>query len=180
MTPLAKKLEALLFIDSEPQSKNSLGKILGCSPYDLTEAITILKESLTDHGLLVIETEQHISLGTQPELSSFLDDLRKEELNKELTKASLDTLSIILYKDAVTRADIEYIRGVNSSFILRNLMMRGLVDRIVHPTDSRKYIYIPTIELLSFLGVSTRDELPEFQSLKSQLEGKLVEVSAAE
>lgn len=180
MTSLAKKLEALLFISSEPQSKNSLSKTLGCSLDELAEAINGVKESLLDHAVLVIETEHDISLGTQPELSSFLDDLRKEELNKELTKASLDTLSIILYKDFVTRADIEYIRGVNSSFILRNLMMRGLVDRIVHPTDSRKYVYIPTIELLSFLGVSRREELPEFETLRGTLEGTLQAAPANE
>ncbi len=173
MIPLVKKLEALLFITSEPQSKKGLAKTLGCGFEELTQAISLLKEAFLEHALIIIETDQDISLGTHPELSSFIDDLRKEELNKELTKASLDTLSIILYKDLVTRADIEYIRGVNSTFILRNLMMRGLVDRIVHETDSRKFVYIPTIELLSFLGVAKREELPEFESLRGALEGRL-------
>jgi segregation and condensation protein B len=95
--------------------------------------------------------------------------MRKDELSKELSKATLETLSIIIYKQGSTRAEIDYIRGVNSSFILRNLLIRGLIQKESHPTDSRKYFYKPTFELLGFLGIQKLEELPDYQMLAQAL-----------
>jgi len=70
----------------------------------------------------------------------------------------------------VARSDIDYIRGVNSSFILRNLLVRGLIEKIIDPKDSRKFLYRPTFETLSFMGVSSIGELPNCEQVKSELE----------
>jgi len=91
-------------------------------------------------------------------------------LNKELSKASLETLSIILYKSGIGRSEIDYIRGVNSSFILRALSVRGLVERNADPKDNRRYIYKPSFELMSYMGIKSLQELPDWQEVNGSIE----------
>ena len=74
----------------------------------------------------------------------------------------METLSIVLYKNGVSRAEIDYIRGVNSSFTLRALSIRGLVERIIDNKDSRRYIYKPSFELMSYMGIKSVEELPDY------------------
>ena len=118
----------------------------------------------------MLEKENEVMLGTMPELSELFEALQKEELNKDLSKASLETLSILLYKNGASRADIDYIRGVNSSFTLRAMAIRGLVEKIVDPHDSRRYIYKPSFDLLSYMGVKSVEELPEYGEINSSIE----------
>jgi len=170
---LEKKLEAILFWKGEPMSRKKLAEILKVGPSDiseLNEAIEKLKENLNGRGIVLLEKENEISLGTMPELSSLIEDLQKEELNKDLSKASLETLSIILYKNGANRAEIDYIRGVNSSFTLRALSIRGLVEKTIDPKDSRRYIYKSSFELLSFMGVKSVEELPDYGAVNSGIE----------
>lgn len=167
---LSQKIEAILFFKGEPVSLKKLGEILKVSKEELGEALIDLNNSLHERGIVLMEKGEEITLGTNPELSPLIEHLQKEELNKELSKASLETLSIVLYKNGVTRAEIDYIRGVNSSFILRMLSIRGLVEKTVDPKDSRRFIYKPTFELLSYLGVKNVEELPEYGETHENLE----------
>src|SRR3989344_593451 len=125
---LESKIEAVLFFKGEPVSLKKLADILKVSKGDIESAISNLRASLEGRGIVFQETNGEIALGTAPELSKLFEDLQKEELNKELSKASLETLSIVLYKNGANRAEIDYIRGVNSSFTLRALSVRGLVE----------------------------------------------------
>jgi chromosome segregation and condensation protein ScpB len=75
----------------------------------------------------------------------------------------------VLYKNGVSRAEIDYIRGVNSSFTLRALSVRGLVERLNDPTDNRRYIYRPSFELLSYLGIKSVAELPEYALVQKEM-----------
>jgi segregation and condensation protein B len=172
--PLHTKLESYLFFKGEPVSIKKLGKVFGVKDEQLEEGLANLKESLFNRGIVLMRLDDDkVSLGTHPEMSEFFKEMRKEELSKDLSKASLETLSIVLYKENVTRADIDYIRGVNSSFILRNLSIRGLVEKESHKDDSRKFVYKPSLELLSFMGVTERKELPRFEEIQKQLEEKV-------
>jgi segregation and condensation protein B len=166
---IEQKIEAILFWKEEPMSRKKLSEILKVGQVEINEAIEKLKENLKERGIVLIEKENEIMLGTTPELSGLIEDLQKEELNKELSKASLETLSIILYKNGVSRAEIDYIRGVNSSFTLRALSIRGLVDKIIDAKDSRRYIYKPSFELLSFMGVKSIEELPEYNEVSNSI-----------
>lgn len=159
------KIEAILFFKGEPVSLRKLGEVLNVSPGELLESIGKLKEHLAGRGLVLIEKENEVMLGTAPELSMLIEDLRKEELNKNLSKASLETLSIILYKNGATRSLIDFIRGVNSNFILRALSIRGLIEKVSDPSDQRRYIYKPTFELMSFMGATSREELPQYDEV---------------
>ncbi len=167
---LAKKIEAILFFKGEPISRKRVSQILKVGEIEVNEGIEQLKESLKERGIVLLENDNEIMLGTAPELSKLIEDLQKEELNRDLSKASLETLSIILYKNGASRSEIDYIRGVNSSFTLRALSIRGLVEKTTDPKDSRRFIYKPSFELLSFMGVKSVEELPEYSEINNSVE----------
>jgi segregation and condensation protein B len=167
---IEQKLEAILFWKGEPMSKKKLGEVLKVSAEEINEAVLKLKENLQSRGVALVENGDDLMLGTAPELSSLLEDLQKEEINKDLSKAALETLSIVMYKNGVSRSEIDYIRGVNSSFTLRALSVRGLIEKITDLKDSRRYIYKPSFELLSYMGVKSVEELPEYAEVKSGID----------
>src|SRR3989338_5757845 len=177
---LESKIEAILFFKGEPISLKKISEILSSSAkasdgqgkfgqVEIDEAIEKLKNNLAVRGIVLLENAGEITLGTAPEYSSLIEHLQKEELNKELSKASLETLSIVLYKNGVSRAEIDYIRGVNSSFTLRALSIRGLVEKSLDPKDNRRYIYKPSFELLSFMGVKSVEELPDYVEVNGSI-----------
>ncbi|PCI19728.1 hypothetical protein COB64_03390 [Candidatus Wolfebacteria bacterium] len=170
---LDSKIEALLFYKGEPMSFKKLSDYLKVKPAEIVEALSVLQDKLEGRGLSLVIKEQKVMLGTNSEMGSLLESMRKEELTKELSKASLETLSVILYKNGVARGEIDYIRGVNSSFILRSLLVRGLIERVTHATDSRKYIYKPSFDLLTHLGITRIDDLPEYSTIKESLEEEI-------
>jgi len=163
---LDQKIEAILFMKGEPMTHKKLSELCDASKDEIEVALRDFEAKLQDRGLTLIHKEGSVMLGTNPELGSMLENMRKEELSRELSKASLETIAVILYKEGATRADIDYIRGVNSSFILRNLLVRGLVEKITDPTDSRRYLYKQSYDLMSYLGLSKLSELPEFENMK--------------
>ncbi len=166
---LESKIEAILFWKGEPISRKKLGEILKTGENEINEGIGKLKENLKTRGVVLLEREDDIMLGTAPELSKLIEDLQKEELNKELSKASLETLSVVLYKNGANRSLIDYIRGVNSSFTLRALSIRGLVEKILDPKDNRRYLYKPSFELLSYMGVKSIEELPDYAEVSNSI-----------
>lgn len=167
---LETKIEAILFFKGEPISRKKLSDILEVGQTELNEAIVNLKNNLSSRGIVLQENGNDITLGTAPEFSKLIEHLQKEELSKELSKASLETLSIVLYKNGVSRAEIDYIRGVNSSFTLRALSVRGLVEKTVDTKDSRRYIYRPSFDLLSYMGVASVEELPDWGELNNSMQ----------
>jgi segregation and condensation protein B len=167
---LETKIEAVLFWKGEPISRKRLGEILKAEETEINEGIEKLKENLQGRGIAFIEKENEIMLGTVSELSSLIEHLQKEELNKDLSKASLEALSIILYKNGVSRAEVDYIRGVNSSFTLRALSVRGLIEKTLDSKDNRRYLYSPTFELLSYMGIKSVKELPDYNEVNGSIE----------
>ncbi len=165
------QIEAILFYKNEPISIKEIGKLLGVSTEEAGKGVLDLKRKLEDgnRGLTLIQEGENMSLATAPEMVGLIEKIAKEELSKEIGKAGLETLSVILYKGAVSRREIDYIRGVNSNFILRNLLTRGLVERVENKADARSYLYKPTVELLAHLGLQSIDKLPEFEALQSEI-----------
>ncbi len=169
---LSAKIEAILFWKAEPISLKRLAAILNIDAKQLDEGLNELENKLQtqNRGLTLVRTEDDITLGTAKEFSSLIEELTKEELSRDLGKAGLETLSIILYQGPISRTDIDYIRGVNSQFILRNLLIRGLVERIQNPKDARGFLYKTTIQLLSTLGLSKITDLPEYEKVRNEIE----------
>ncbi len=164
------QIEALLFWKAEPISAKRLVQILKKDPKEIEAALLKLEERLTGRGLCLVYKEDAVTLATSPENAEMIETLTKEELTKDLGKAGLETLSIVIYRGPVSRSEIDYIRGVNSNFILRNLLVRGLVERVTKPGDERSYLYKPTFELLAHLGVKKVEDLPEYTKMREEIE----------
>lgn len=168
---LESKIEAVLFWKGEPLSFKKISEILGESEDQIKIAISNLEKSLENRGIVILKLEDEVMLGTNKELSDIIEKLTREELIKDLGKAGSETLSIILYKGPISRSEIDYIRGVNSQFIIRNLLIRGLIDKVLNPKDGRSFLYKPTFDLLNYLGIHKIEDLPEYQKIKEELNG---------
>jgi segregation and condensation protein B len=166
---IASKIEAILFWKAEPVSIKKLAQLLDTDVKTVKEGLVALESVLHGRGVTLVQTEDDVMLGTSKELSPLIEKLTKDELTRDLGKAGLETLSIVLYQGPIARADIDYIRGVNSQFILRALLIRGLVERIDNPKDARSYLYKPTLDLLSHLGVSKIADLPEYEKVRADI-----------
>ena len=169
MTDLSAKIEAILFVKAEPVKISYLAGTLGVPEERVEEAITDFQEKLSGRGLQIVKKDGEAMLGTSRELSDMVEAVYKEEMTKDLGRAGLETLSIVLYRGPVSRSEIDYIRGVNSQFILRNLAMRGLVEKIPNPKDQRSILYRPTFELFSMLGLGQVSELPDYEKAQSEI-----------
>lgn len=167
---LESKIEGLLFYKGEDIQIKKLAELLKVTEVEIEEGLKNLEASLSNRGLVIVRKDDSVVLGIASELSPIIESIRKEEITKELSKASLDTLSIILYKNGVSRSEIDYIRGVNSSFIIRNLLVRGLIEKVSDPKDSRRFLYGPTFDTLSFMGITSINQLPNYEEIKSQLQ----------
>jgi segregation and condensation protein B len=164
------KIESILFWKAEPISISKIAKILEISEVEVKGAIETLEKNLQGRGLALVMKDDEVTLRTAPEMSGVIEKLTKEELSRDLGKAGLETLSIILYQGPISRKEIDYIRGVNSNFIVRNLLVRGLIEKVENPRDQRSFLYKPTFELLSFMGISKIEDLPEYATVKKELE----------
>lgn len=163
------QLEALLFSEGGPVSRKKLSSLLACTPAELDAAITDLSASKEGSATCVIATEQDVALAVSPEAAPTVQAAFERELGKEIGDAGLEVLSIVLYRGPSTRAEIDYIRGVNTSWTIRMLAARGLLERVPNPKDAREYLYQPTVELLSHLGVREARELPDYAKISSEL-----------
>lgn len=167
---LSTKIESILFFKGEAVSVKQLSGFLDVEEKEVIDALMELKNDLQGRGIRLVTNEGRVMLGTSPEMHETIESMKKEELSKELGKASLETLSIVLYKSPVRKADIDYIRGVNSASILRNLLVRGLIERSSDESNQRSFSYVPTLELLSYLGISDLKELPEYEKVRNEVE----------
>lgn len=166
----AAELQALLFWRGEPVRKKELHKLLSVTEEELSSATRELTSALENQGIALVQTEEILSLTTASSTASLIESVRKEELSKDIGKAGAETLAVILYKGPVTRSELDYIRGVNSTFILRNLLIRGLIERIANPNDQRSFLYQATPDLLAHLGVTSATELPDYENAIRQLD----------
>lgn len=164
-----KIIEAILFWKGEPVSVKKLAEYADCSVEEAKEALKSIKAK-PESGITLMENDGEAMLGTTPDAGKIIERLTKEELSKELTRAALETLSVVLYLAPVRRSQIDFVRGVNSQFSLRHLEIRGLVEKTQSDEDSRVHLYRPTFECLSYLGVRELSELPGFADTKSKLQ----------
>lgn len=162
------KIEALLFVYGEPMEVKKLAKILGLKESEIKDGLVLLGQELSrgERGLMLVQDKNKVQLATKPEFSKLLEEITRQEFSETLTPAALETLSIISYAGPITRADVEYIRGVNSSFTIRSLLMRGLIEREVDPKRANAYLYRASFDLLRHLGLSKNEDLPEYQKYK--------------
>lgn len=166
---LKKYIESLLFISGEPMSLKNIVKTLEVNEEEIKNAIESLRSdfSAQNRGLTIIENMGSYQLTTSPASSEIISKYVKDSLKEDLTPASLETLAIISYKGPLTRPEIDNIRGVNSSFIIRNLLIRGLIERDLDAKKANAFVYKISFDLLHKLGLEKIEQLPGFQEYNS-------------
>ena len=166
---LPNKIEALLFSFGRPLNRTELAKKLAASDPEVEQAIAELAARLT-FGVTLVDDGRQVELRTAPAAAEAVEQVHKEENSRDIGKAGLEALAAILYRGPLTRAEIDFIRGVNSSQTLRTLAMRGLVRRVENPKDERSFLYEPTTELFAYLGLPARSHMPEYDAVRAKLE----------
>ena len=148
----AKLVEAVLFIENTPLSMERISALSGVKEEDITDALRELRENYTERnsGLMLLEEEEMYSFQPVPELYPALRQSYGRKVDRRLSRASLETLSIVAYSQPITRAEIDKIRGIQSDSIVRLLRERdyikvnGRADRPGHPClycTTRKFLY---------------------------------------
>lgn len=167
---LQKLIEAVLFYRGEPMKKSALAALLSVSVEALDEALAQLTLGLDGRGITLVVDRDTVALGTATMAKEVIETMRREELEGPLGKAGLETLAIVMYRQPVSRADVEYVRGVNSSSILRSLTMRGLIEKKENPRDKRGFVYQTTPELPAALGLTALKDMPEYDAMREKIE----------
>jgi segregation and condensation protein B len=175
---IASQIEALLFIFGESLDKKKISSTLKVTEEEIEKAADFLKEQYSDpkRGIVLMENAGKYMLATKPEHSVLVEKFVTEDLKEELTPAALETLSIISYFGPVTRAQIDFLRGVNSSFILRSLLIRGLIER--KTAKGLAFEYEVSFEFLKYMGIDHVSKMPkyeEYQKLKDQYFSEKIE-----
>jgi len=166
MSILNTKIESILFISNKPLSVKRLAEICEVKEDEVDNVIGELKVRYnTDgSGIKLAKQSENVQFVTAPEVSGVVQEFLKQELTGEMTKPQLETLTIIAYRGPMPKHELEQIRGVNCSMILRNLMMRGLIE-----SQENKILkietYSVTLDFLNFLGITRVQELPDYEKL---------------
>ncbi len=161
-------IEAVLFAAAKPIRIKDLQKHLELSQEVVREALDALaaQRNTTNSGIHLIEHNEAVQLVSHPELAQDVAKFLRVEASGPLTRPSLETLTIIAYRGPITKPEIEMIRGVNCSLIIRNLLIRGFV---VEEQDTKKLqpIYTVSHEFLQALGIATLRDLPEYHAFQT-------------
>ncbi|MBD3281555.1 SMC-Scp complex subunit ScpB [Candidatus Uhrbacteria bacterium] len=158
-------IEAILFAAGKPLSERKLADLTGKKTDEVSVALDGLQERLSERGVILQRYEKDVELVTHPEVAEYVSKVVKDEEQGELTRAALEALTILAYRGPMTRPELEQIRGVQSSMILRNLMIRGLVEQ---KEDMRlgQATYAVTFDFLNHLGLKSIKDLPEYEELR--------------
>ena len=163
---LKNQIESLLFISHKPLSISEMAKLTeadkGAVETELMELSNEYREK--NGGIEIIKLEDKYQMSASAENSELIAKFLNTEMTGELTRPSLETLTIIAYRGPISKAELELIRGVNCSLILRNLLIRGLVESREDKIKGVN-VYQITFEFLKYLGLNAISDLPDFEKL---------------
>jgi len=164
---VSSQIESLLFTAGHPVAIKKLSDILEMSEADIKISLGDLAEEYENNkrGLRLVFLENKVQLVATPDSIEAVKSLVKSDFEEDLSPAALETLAIIAYRGALSRAEIESLRGVNCSFILQSLAIRGLIEKKNNPIDGRSYVYNVTFDFLKHLGLSRIEDLPNYNGL---------------
>jgi len=169
-TNIKSGLESLLFVSGEPISFGKLSKVTGEKENVLKEQAEELMMDYRNRqgGMRIIIQDEKVQMVTSGEGADLVEKLLKIDIEGDLSRSALETISIIAYRGPISRAEVDEIRGVNTSFTLRQLSIRGLIEKIDNPSDARAYLYKISFDFLRHLGIEKIEDLPRYQELREK------------
>lgn len=164
--PLKSQLESLLFVSPKPLSLKELAALSKAKP---TEVETALNELATDYqtsksGVQLINNSREYQITTSAANAALVSEFLKDTASGELSQPSLEALTVIAYRGPVAKLELERIRGVNCSLIIRNLLLRGLIEESFDKQKNENY-YNVSLDFIRYLGLSQVKELPDYERL---------------
>ncbi len=158
-------LEALLFVASGEVNPTQLASALDLPLSEiergLDELIVLYTAEKPGRGLRLQRFRGRVQLTTAPQVSGYVERFLGLESSSRLSRAALETLAIILYRQPVTRPQIDAVRGVNSDGVVRSLLLKGLIQEIGRAeAPGRPILYSATTECLQYFGLSSLSDLP--------------------
>ncbi len=167
-------LEAVLFVVSEPISLKQFSQVLnGASTRQIRQILKLLRDEYrdTNRSFELIEIANGFQICTHSKYNSWIEKFHTRQVRVKLSPAALETLTIVAYKQPVTRTEIEEIRGVNSDSVLNSLIEKGLV-RIAgrNPGPGRSLLFATTDEFLQLFGLKDLAELPSMEEIEQILD----------
>jgi segregation and condensation protein B len=171
---LAARIEALLFASDAPLSVGRISSITGeSSTRTIKEAVGVLEDFYRSHGRSfgIVEVAGGYQIATLPEFSSTVSMLFRSKRKARLSQAALETLAIIAYRQPISRAGIEAIRGVNCDGVLATLTERELIAITGRGEGlGRPFLYSTTSKFLEYLGLKDIRDIPDMEELEKSLE----------
>ncbi|MDF2677361.1 MAG: scpB [Bacillota bacterium] len=165
-------IESLLFAWGEPLNINEISKILNIKASEITVLLNQMSESFeqdTERGLIIQKFGNSYQLTTKKENFDFIQSLLQTQVNKSLSSAAMETLSIIAYEQPVTKVEIELIRGVKCSNVIKGLIDKNLIKEVGKiDKPGRPTLYATTDEFLKHFGLKSIDELPALKTEKDE------------
>ncbi|MFF1822527.1 SMC-Scp complex subunit ScpB [Kribbella sp. NPDC058245] len=160
---MRRALEAILMVTDEPLPVLTLARAVGRPTGDVAAALSGLSAEYTEQGrgFDLREIGGGWRYYTRPEAAAFVERFVLDGQQARLTQAALETLSVVAYKQPVSRARVSAIRGVNVDGVMRTLIARGLVEEAGSDTDSQATLYRTTSYFLERMGMQSLDDLPE-------------------
>lgn len=159
--PLEALIESVLFVAPEPLDVAALGGLLGKPREDVELALARLVEAGGGRGIRIQRQRDLVQLVTAPEAAGVVSRFLLDERQARLSSAALEALAVVAYRQPVTRAQVEALRGVNSERALGTLQARGLVVEVGRQTSvGRPVLYGTTAEFLEYFGLTSLDGLP--------------------
>lgn len=157
-------LESLLFAWGEPLNINEISRILNLPAPDVTNVLDEMTRQFerdAERGLIIQKFGNSYQITTKKENFEFIQSLLQTTVNRSLSTAAMETLSIIAYKQPVTRVEIELIRGVKCSNVVKGLLDKGLIKEVGKlDKPGRPTLYATTDEFLRHFGLNSIEELP--------------------
>ena len=166
MSQIKSKIESQLFISAKPMTIKQLSSLLKKKAEEIKKAGDELVEEYKEskRGVQIIKNGSKYQMVSSPENSKVIKEFIEDETTGELSRPSLEALTIIAYRGPISKIDLDRIRGVNCALILRNLLIRGLIESKSDPKKNENY-YTVTFDFIRFLGINDVGELPEYKRL---------------
>ena len=164
---LSRILEALLLVVDTPVSAETLGTVTEQPVHRITEIVSKLAEELTarDSGIELRESGGGWRMYTRARYAPYVERLVLDGARSKLTRAALETLAVVAYRQPVTRARVSAVRGVNVDAVMRTLVARGLIIEAGNDPDTGATTFSTTELFLERLGLSSLEDLPDIAPL---------------
>lgn len=173
---LEASIEAILFASGTSVDINQISTALNIPLNEIEQALLMLDHDLkSGRGIRIQRFGSKIQLTTAPEFAFEIEQFLGLEVTSRLSRAALETLSIIAYRNSITRPGIDSIRGVNSDGVLKSLLSKGLIEEVGRSEGpGRPILYGITSFFLQHFGLGSLDELPELSIEESIINNGLL------